>query len=296
MTHNTVSIIIPTYNRKKTLLETLNALFDQTYPEVFEIIVVDGGSTDGTIEMLSGMRDKGRNVNFYQKKGGPAVGRNMGIERAKGEIILFTDDDCVPEKDWVQKHVEWYRRDRTLAGVSGLLIPRYPTMLDTVDFYDHKTIYIEKQITYNYPVIGTNNCSYRRPVLMELKGFDESFEMKSGKVLGGEDSDLAVRAMKKGRIVIDPDIVVYHLKVNKFTKKKIDDWFRWGVGAYIFNSKQGTVHFYQFLVPLYTLARTALFLFKLKNAGDKAKLSLLYFTRQFIMDIGYLSKALNLAS
>lgn len=92
-----VSVIIPTYNRAKTIERTVNSVLAQTWKAI-EIIVVDDGSTDQTPEILKGYGDKIRAIR--QKNGGPAAARNTGIKAATGDIIAFLDSDdlWLPEK------------------------------------------------------------------------------------------------------------------------------------------------------------------------------------------------------
>ena len=87
---STVSVIIPTHNRAKFLIDALCSVDSQTM-KPFEIIVVDDGSTDDTKKILSNSHFKVEYI--YQKNGGPAAARNAGIARARGNIIAFLDDD-----------------------------------------------------------------------------------------------------------------------------------------------------------------------------------------------------------
>lgn len=100
MNEKTVTVVIPTYNAERTLGKTIEACLNQDYPkEKLEVIVVDDGSTDNTAQIVK--RYPVRYI--FQEKGGPAKARNTGWKNAKGEIICFTDADCIPPKDWVEK-------------------------------------------------------------------------------------------------------------------------------------------------------------------------------------------------
>ena len=87
-----VTVIIPTYNEEKVIEACLESLSKQTLKDA-EIIVVDDGSTDETINILQKVR-KSRGVKiFKQKHKGPGAARNLGVRRAKGEVLVFVDAD-----------------------------------------------------------------------------------------------------------------------------------------------------------------------------------------------------------
>jgi glycosyltransferase involved in cell wall biosynthesis len=101
-----VSIIIPTYNRARTIGPVVESALAQTYPNI-EVIVVDDGSFDGTEEALVAYRDR---IQFiYQENAGPSAARNRGVAAAKGEILAFLDSDdfWLPEK--IQRQIDVFR-------------------------------------------------------------------------------------------------------------------------------------------------------------------------------------------
>ncbi len=158
-----ISVIIPTYDRKNELNRCLASLSKQTYPkEQFEIIVIDDAS------------------NGHK---GPAHARNLGIKKAKGEIIAFIDDDAVCQEDWLEKALPHFS-DKNIAGVEG-----------RIEFENLKG-----------GLYRTCNIFYRKEILEEIDGFDERFSMAFR-----EDSDLAFRILKKGyRIIFAPEVSVSH--------------------------------------------------------------------------------------
>ncbi len=99
-----VSVIIPTYNRCDKLLNCLRFLNEQNFPrEDFEIIVVNDGSDDNTELKLKKIKYK--NFSFYtQKNSGQGIARNLGIEKAKGEILIFIGDDIYAQKNFLNTH------------------------------------------------------------------------------------------------------------------------------------------------------------------------------------------------
>lgn len=95
-----ISVIIPVYNREKLIKNALNSVLKQTIADKVEIICVDDGSTDKTVEVIKEYQKKHENIFlFQQENSGPGVARNLGIDNAHGEYILFLDsDDWVPER------------------------------------------------------------------------------------------------------------------------------------------------------------------------------------------------------
>src|SRR6056297_2548076 len=100
-----VSIIIPVYNDRDRLTNCLQKLYEQDYPKSFyEVIVVDNGSTLSIREMVLKYRFK----IVYEKKPGSYAARNKGIKSACGEILGFTDSDCIPSKDWIKNAATYF--------------------------------------------------------------------------------------------------------------------------------------------------------------------------------------------
>ena len=95
-----VSIVVPTMNRKRYLETCLNSISNLDYPKyLLEVIVVDGGSSDGTISMLK--ENFGNFKAVIEKRDGISFARNTGGEFALGDIIAFTDDDCVVDRNYI---------------------------------------------------------------------------------------------------------------------------------------------------------------------------------------------------
>ena len=104
-----ISVVIPTFNRTRQVQAALRSVLAQTYPE-FEVIVVDDGSTDGTgqaLQALIGQEDcNGRVRYFFRPNQGQSAARNMGIEKARGELVAFLDSDDI----WLPEKLEWQVR------------------------------------------------------------------------------------------------------------------------------------------------------------------------------------------
>lgn len=183
-----ISIIIPTCNRKDVLKNCLDVLEKQTYRD-YEIIVVDDGSTDGTEKLVRSRRE----IRYFkQNNKGPGAARNLGLRHAKGEIIAFTDDDCIPHKDWLKNALPHFKNPEIIA-VEGVTLKNdflTPCSIPIINYYGKK--------------YSTCNIFYRKKMLEELHGFDEGFKF------AGEDTNLARRALKKGIIKFVPSVKVIH--------------------------------------------------------------------------------------
>jgi glycosyltransferase involved in cell wall biosynthesis len=197
-----VSVVIPAYNAEKTLKSCLEALAGQSIPkEHFEIILMDDGSTDGTAEVA-----KSFNVIYdYQENQGPASARNRGVEKARGEIILFTDSDCVPDRHWIEEMTLPFR-DSSVAAVKGAYKTKQKEIgarFAQAEFEDRYDL-LEKSRSID--MIDTYSAAFRRNVFVEAGGFDESFP-----VANNEDTDLSYRLSEAGYLLVfNPKAFVYH--------------------------------------------------------------------------------------
>jgi glycosyltransferase involved in cell wall biosynthesis len=127
-----VSVVIPIYNSKSWILETLNSVFEQTYDK-FEVIIVDDGSTDKTREILDKYIKKNKIKYFYQKNKGPAAARNLGASKAKGKYIAFLDSDDLWKKEKLQIQVDFLVDN-----------PEYKLVFSNVDVIDEEKKFLFK--------------------------------------------------------------------------------------------------------------------------------------------------------
>ena len=186
------SVVVPTYNRPQNLVALLDALAQQTFPD-FEVVVVD--QSDPPVQVPQKFLSKLSINLIHSQERGPALARNKGIRAARGEIVAFTDDDCVPRPDWLERAARHFD-GMSIAGLEGrvesckLGNPRYRTVSNT-----------------GFEGIGfmTANMFYRRELLNTVGGFDERF-----KLAFREDSDLAWRIMEYGEIPHASNSVVFH--------------------------------------------------------------------------------------
>lgn len=184
-----VTVVVPTRNRHLLLERLLTALSRQTYPHV-EIIVVDDASTDGTAAVAE---REGVRVVRQDTPAGSYAARNAGLQQARGEIIAFTDDDCIPQPGWVSALIQLFLAT-DVVGVQGVTLP----VPGDITPFTHQ---IEQ--TRPGPPYRTCNIAYRRSILERLGGFDDRFRWYADNILG-------YRAAEIGKLEFAPDAVVYH--------------------------------------------------------------------------------------
>jgi glycosyltransferase involved in cell wall biosynthesis len=184
-----VSIIVPTYKRPELLKRCLEALISQDFPESeYEIIIVTDGIDEETNQMLaqSGLFDFFNNIFCYSLpfKKGPAAARNAGWRIAKGDLILFTDDDCIPDFNWIKNlhnAFEFYGFP-AIALTGKVVVPLSSAPTD----FELNTANLEKA------EFVTANCACTKRSLEIVNGFDEAFTMA-----WREDSDLEFKFLKE---------------------------------------------------------------------------------------------------
>jgi len=197
------SVVVPVRNGERVIGRCLRSLTTQDFGNAYEIIVVDDGSTDATARMV-GQFPKVRLIR--QSPLGPAAARNRGIEAARGDVVLFTDADCVPESGWVREMVTGMTQ-ASAAGAKGTYTTRQQSLVARFVQIEYETKYkrLAKQTTIDF--VDTYSAVYRRSVLQEINGFDERFVTASV-----EDQELSFRVAERGhRLVFLPRARVEHL-------------------------------------------------------------------------------------
>jgi len=117
-----VSVLIPTYRRGYLIRHALEALEKQTCKN-FEVIIILKPSGDGTEETVKRYTKQLKINLVLQRQGYVVDALNLGIKRARGDVIVFLDDDAIPYEDWIEKHVESYERYENVGGVAGNVVP-----------------------------------------------------------------------------------------------------------------------------------------------------------------------------
>lgn len=186
-----ISVVIPTYNRRRIVQRNLEKLFAQDYPPArFEIIVVDDGSSDGTAEALRQLPSPCRLRVLQQPNRGPSAARNAGYRAAESGLVLFLDDDMLCEPGLLAAHVAAHQGPGCKVAFGAIFLsPDSPRTLAAECFHrEIGAFYLEQRrnpaLQWQITDSVFLNTSLPRALLEQVGGFDESFRMREDLELG----------------------------------------------------------------------------------------------------------------
>ncbi len=239
---DSVSVIIPTYNRQKVLAKVLEGYLALASPHlVLELIVVDDGSTDGTESTVQEFSTRSVFPVRYlrQPNKGPAAARNVGIREAHSSLLLFTDSDIIPKGDLVEQHINWHRKNPQIAtAVLGYVTwPREIRATPFMRWYGENQLFhfshLRNKNDAGFRYFYTCNLSLKADFLRSYGQFDEDF-----KSAAYEDIELGYRLSKRGlQVLYNPEAIGYHYQFFSFNdacKKNLGN----AAAAQLFLSKQ----------------------------------------------------------
>jgi len=210
-----ISVVVPAYNAAGTVESCLRALLDLDVDEHYEVILVDDGSTDSTADISESLARQVASVSgsagaqlrvVRRPHRGAAAARNAGVRAALGRIILFTDADCAPVPEWGRVLVAAI--EGGADGAKGTYRTRQRGLVARFVQAEYESKYRHMRGRVRIDFIDTYSAAYRREVLLEAGGFDESVSMV-------EDQELSFRLAEAGkRLVYVPEAVVYHKPVS----------------------------------------------------------------------------------
>lgn len=210
-----ITVIIPARNAGHTIGACLDALQAQTaVPDAYEILVVDDGSSDDTAAVA---RRHGAQV-ISQPHQGPAAARNRGIHAARGEMLCFTDADCVPGASWIADVTAPLRRDPGIAACKGTYRTHQRAITARFVQLEYEDKYDQLRAHDHITFLDFYSAACRRQVLIDNGCFDEHFP-------NSEDRELSYRLASRGYLMVfQPSARVDHLHASTlpdYVHKKI---------------------------------------------------------------------------
>jgi glycosyltransferase involved in cell wall biosynthesis len=209
-----ISVIVPVFNGGRKIYRCVRALKRQRTQRAYEIIVVDDGSTDRSLRYIRG---NGVRV-FRQANQGPAAARNLGVRKARGKIVLFTDADCEPLEDWIEQMVQPLE-DPAISGVKGSYLTRQKKIVPRFVQLEYESKYEKMKRDCHIDFIDTYAAGFVKKDFLSAGKFDTRFPTASV-----EDQEFSFRMWASGyRMVFNPEAKVYHTHSDSlwnYMKKK----------------------------------------------------------------------------
>lgn len=246
-----ISIVIPAKNAQATMRRCLDSVLRLNYPN-FEIIVINDGSNDNTASILIDYKD----LEIINTKGiGPSAARNLALRKARGELIAFTDADCLVDRDWLKELRRGFEDFPEAAACGGRQeLPSDATEFEKKIFLFMKKVgfitdYMRRARGERIVEVNHNaSCCvmYRKDIFLKEKGFLEG-------LWPGEDVELDYRLKKKGyKIYFNPKAIVYHYR-PKNLKKFLKMMYRYGWAQGFLVRKYGVFRRIQLLLIIFII-------------------------------------------
>jgi len=242
------SVIVASYKQKQYIFDALQSIFDQQAPFSFEVIVVDS-SCDDTAELVK-ERFPQTVVIALTERAYPGAARNHGIRAARGEILAFTDTDCIVDRRWLRELDRAHEKGYPVVG--GLVKNGTPySITGTLDYLIECTELMTPYATTGKDHLGTGNVSFLRSVVDRYGLFADQVK--------GSDNMYFRRIHTAGQVLYwEPRAVVWHRNRTSL-RKVLKNQYELGVGAAI-NRKQHAVRGKIFVehpvfIPLIPLVR-----------------------------------------
>jgi len=199
-----ISVVVVTWNRKEDILETVKSIYDQAYSNV-EIVIVDNGSTDGTVEALRQAYPKVRLVELNRNIG-IVSGRNNGIAATRGDIIFCLDSDASLGQDTLIRIVRKFQSESWLGVINCKIVNAYTRELDSIAGWAYtENDKADQDLEFLSYSFSEGGCAIRKKVLDQVGLFWELL------FFGREGEELSLRVWEAGyKILYYPKAIVYH--------------------------------------------------------------------------------------
>lgn len=219
-----LSVIIATYKRSDKINACLQSILANSFSS-FKIIVVDQSKDEKTKNQIKPLNTK--KIDYFKlHKIGKSRALNLGIKKAQGDILVFTDDDCLVNKDWLNKIYQSFNENEGITGVLGQTLPYrkelHKNEICPAIFLNNKKKIISKPSLHSKNIGFGNNMAFKKEVFIKIGGFKEWLGVGSIG-LAGLDAEITLRTLiKHYKIMYNPKIKIYHnrwLTKNEFYKQ-----------------------------------------------------------------------------
>lgn len=230
-----ISVVVPALNGERNIGAFIESINKLKYPtNHFELIIVDNGSKDKTIDIVQNFQNNlDLDIKLYSEKGkGAYRARNLGVLNAKGDIIVFTDADCIVDSDWLTNMVSYFSDDN-IGGVAGEIFPKKGDSLVeryavSAGMWSQKSMFNSNRL----PFAQTGNAAYRKDVFSKIGYFAE--------ILAGGDADYSWRMLLEtdyNMAYASDAIVIHDHKID--LKGLFKQTFRYGCSTVFLKQKYG---------------------------------------------------------
>lgn len=251
-----ISIVVPTYKRKDSMIRLLKSLVPQTRAHV-EIIIVEQVIDNGR-DFENFVKKHALNFHYYfLPDASTSHAKNVGVRHAKGKYIIFLDDDVVIEKDFLSVYQTDFTKNQypIIAGkvlTKGHLANPESKNVGKISYWGNFSDDFGSDIPQEVDTMIGCNAGWRKDIFEKLGGFDEQF---TGNAMR-EESDISLRAKKAGyHIMYEPHAIIHHLREERGGARKTEGRLQW-----YFNFLSNETYFFLkhrpiFMVPIILLTR-----------------------------------------
>lgn len=279
------SVVVPTFRRPDRLRACLTALAELDHPD-YEVIVVDDGSPEPIEPVAAPFGDRMALTVHRQPNTGPAAARNVGVRRARGTYLAFTDDDCAPRPAWLRglDATLTEHPDAMVGGVTVNAVAGNPFSAASQDLVSYIYEYYRDRGRGGF--LASNNMAVPAEAFRSMGGFDTSYPRP-----GGEDRELCDRWVREGgEIWHAPDAVLdhhHHLDARSFWRQHVT----YGRGAYHFHAQRARAAGEPVRVePARFYLDLLRYPFRERSGGEAAGVSALLAVSQVANATGYLAE------
>jgi glycosyltransferase involved in cell wall biosynthesis len=298
MKHNIrVTVGMCVKNAGATIKEAIESIINQDFPhELMELIVVDGGSRDSTLSIINDYFDKiGMKIKIFQENKGLGEARQIVVENASGDYIIWVDGDMVLSGDFVRKQVEFMDQHPNVGIAKGkYALSHGPNLLATLEIYSRVAAKLSNYSPEKtrLKALGASGCIYRVNAIKQAGGFDRNIKGY------GEDWDAECRVREAGWSLCTTEVQYRDYERLGIRWKEL--WLRYLKRGYdmhdIFRKYKGEIKLYKMSLPTAFLSGlfNAFFLYKLRQEKIVFFMPLMYTLKAVAWWTGYFRRSLEL--